>query len=71
MFDLTKEQLEKAEDFRKHHGCTLDDDGYGDKNVGAIGGRMTYHFTPTGLGVITAISCACGDERDLTEFENW
>jgi hypothetical protein len=40
-------------------------------NVGAIGGRFTYSFTPTGLGDIIRIKCACGEELDLTHSERW
>jgi len=38
---------------------------------GAIGGRFTYCFTPTGLGCIKTIKCACGEEFDLTHSEDW
>lgn len=38
---------------------------------GAIGGAITYCFTPTNLGLVIKISCACGDECDVTEYKNW
>ena len=38
---------------------------------GAIGGRLTYSFTPTSLGLITVVSCACGEEANLTDYSNW
>jgi hypothetical protein len=40
-------------------------------NQGAIGGRLTYCFTPTNLGTIIKIKCACGEELDLTNYESW
>lgn len=40
-------------------------------NVGAIGGRLTFRFTPTGLGPITSVKCACGEKITLTNFEDW
>jgi len=41
------------------------------QNDGAIGGRLTYCFTPTSLGVITVVKCGCGEELNLTDVENW
>ena len=38
---------------------------------GAIGGRLTYEFTPTGIGTIASISFACGEEIDVTDYDNW
>lgn len=36
---------------------------------GSIGGRITFSFTPTSLGVAAKIKCACGVETDVTEYE--
>lgn len=37
---------------------------------GCIGGRITYSFTPTSLGLITVVSDALsGSELNLTNFE--
>ena len=36
---------------------------------GAIGGRLTYSFTPTSLGTITTVKCACGEKCDLTDYD--
>jgi len=41
------------------------------KNQGAIGGRLTYTFTPTGLGTIRKVKCACGEEKDVSNYEDW
>lgn len=38
---------------------------------GAIGGRLTYCFTPTSLGTIASVKCACGEEITLTDFSEW
>ena len=38
---------------------------------GAIGGRTTYQFTPTGLGTIASVLCACGAEHTLSNFDDW
>lgn len=37
----------------------------------AIGGKLSYTFTPTGLGQIININCVCGCILDLTDFDNW
>ena len=37
----------------------------------AIGGALTYSFTPTGLGTITTVKCACGEKLDLSHVEDW
>ena len=39
---------------------------------GAIGGALTYEFTPTGLGVVTKVRFSGYDEvLDLTEYDSW
>ena len=40
-------------------------------NDGAIGGRLTFCFTPTGLGMCTEIKCMCGETINVTNFEDW
>lgn len=39
--------------------------------TGAIGGRLSFIFTPTGLGNIVQVKCICGATNTLTNFENW
>lgn len=73
-FNLTDDESIKMADWLIAHNskCKYYDDGTKPYNpVGAIGGRLTYSFTPTGLGVITIIKCACGAEIDLTDYESW
>lgn len=55
-FRLGEKELEKYLEWSKEHdkGCRC----Y--KNSGAIGGRLTFSFTPTSLGMITKVSCSCG-----------
>jgi hypothetical protein len=39
---------------------------------GAIGGGLTYCFTPTGLGCILVVKeFTTSKELDLTDYENW
>lgn len=48
----------------KHHNGV---EPYG----GAIGGRLTYKFTPTSIGVIASVKCSCGEEQTLSDFTTW
>jgi len=43
------------------------------KYEGSIGGRFTYHITPTSLGNIIKVSDAMEqkDTIDITEYEGW
>ena len=42
-----------------------------DLYYGAIGGELTYSFTPTSLGVIVKVKHAYGMEIDVTEYDDW
>jgi len=65
MFTLDKNKLEQIDAWNKNHNCNMKE------NIGTIGGRLTYSFTPTGLGEIVTVKCACGEELDLTNSEDW
>lgn len=68
-FTLTEEQSKKAADWKEKHDKTCI---FADPNKqGAIGGRITYCFTGTSLGIIAKIKCGCGEELDLTDYEEW
>lgn len=60
-FELTPEQVQKYEAWAGH--CNT--------NAGAIGGRLTFQFTPTGLGDCVNVVCLCGEVLSLTDSENW
>ncbi len=38
---------------------------------GAAGGALTYCFTPTGIGLAVEIRCACGESKNVTDYEDW
>ena len=43
-----------------------------DKYHGAIGGHLTYCFTPTGLGIIVKVQCGhCKEEIDVSDYDHW
>ncbi len=37
----------------------------------AARGRFTFRFTPTSLGIVTLVSCACGNEINITDYASW
>jgi len=43
----------------------------GSPYYGAIGGSMTWSFTPTGIGVVVKVKHASGAELDLTDYDEW
>lgn len=67
LFELDNKQMEKYINWYNKHkqNCSLH------QKDGAIGGRESFVFTPTGLGIIIKVKCACGGELDLTDYENW
>ena len=63
MFNLDLKESEKLEQWLK----TLPEGA-----EGAIGGRITYLFTPTNLGVVIKVRDEISkQEIDLTNYEAW
>ena len=65
IFALDEDMDEEFAFWDKNHKCKLKEE------CGAIGGRLTFSFTPTGLGTITKVKCACGEEVDFSDYEEW
>jgi hypothetical protein len=61
-FKFTEKQQQKFNEW--DHICL-------DNFIGTIGGKLTFHFTPTGLGNCVSVTCICGKKLDLTEYEDW
>jgi hypothetical protein len=39
---------------------------------GTIGGHLRYEFIPTSIGVVKLVKCyRCGEQLDLTDYDNW
>jgi len=68
-FKLTDEELKKFGEWRDEHEktCKL----VLPENQTAIGGRLTFSFTPTSLANVVKIECACGVKIDITDYESW
>jgi len=66
---IVSEQL-KNPDIAQH--LYPDDDGIIRRPyTGAIGGGLTYEFTPTDMGVVTKVRYFNGKELDLTDYDSW
>ncbi len=37
----------------------------------SIGFRLTYSFSPSGLGDCVEVSCSCGESKSCTDTSNW
>jgi hypothetical protein len=63
-FELTPEQAKKVRKWIKKQEK---------KNTyyGAIGGSVTYEFTPTSLGIVEKVKHFNGKVLDLTDYESW
>ena len=62
--DAIKEWKEKH-DTEVHGFKTLEDRLHAG---GLIGGRYTYHFVPTSIGVSGTIQCSCGEEFEFCKL---
>lgn len=65
-FVLSEEESKRADDWITAHECPRRG-----KNSGAIGGRTTFQFTSTTLGVIGVVACACGASEAFTDMSDW
>lgn len=73
-FTIKTYELKEVLDWKIEHNktCPYYDDGT--KTIspqGAIGGRTTYNFTPTSIGMAVSVSCACGAKKNITDYDSW
>lgn len=69
-FSLSREQIAKFVAWRDspelHPKCA------GVESKTAIGGAITFSFTPTTIGtVVTAECCVCNNKVDLSDYDSW
>lgn len=63
-FEITEKQQERINNWLKGKDLSV--------YTGAIGGRLTYSFTPTSLGIIEKVfDSVTNDELDVTEYDLW
>jgi hypothetical protein len=73
-FILTDEQERKIKEWdnpETGHVCSLKRENGNGKYAGAIGGHLSYSFTPTSIGEIVTVKCACGAELDVTDYDSF
>ena len=77
-FKISGKELIEVENFISNHKCSLPDATKrmqkltGEKKIqGAIGGQYSYKFTPTFLGTAVTVKCACGQEKNVTDYDSW
>lgn len=71
-FGLYMEQDEVIHKWMKEHDQAKHlRPGRKTRYAGAIGGAYTYRFTPTSLGTVVKVKCDCGEEIDVTDYDNW
>ena len=70
-FSISKEEEEKIKEWQLKH----DAEKHGLKTMeqrlragGCCGGRYTYQFVPTSIGVIGEIICSCGEKFTFQNF---
>lgn len=68
-FEMTDIEAREASNWIKEHNktCVLIKE-----NIhAAIGGAITYTFTPTSLGMACGVRCACGESHECTDVSDW
>ena len=65
IFELDDEQVHKYNEWSETHECSIRHPKYG-RQGGTFGDCDTFTFTPTGIGTIIWVKCACGAKIDLT-----
>lgn len=60
-FEICTSDLKKAKNFVDNHNSSCFE-----KHHDSVGSLFSYTFTPTGIGTICKIKCACGQEIVLT-----
>ena len=71
MFSLTTEQEQQVSEWIKEQDRFLELQGK-DTYGGACGGRFTYSFTPTSIGVIVKVSDGrSGATIDVTDYKSF
>lgn len=65
-FELNETEKQEARKFQQEHAKTCSMEYFG-----AINGRWSYKFSMTSLGCTVILSCACGEQENITDFSDW
>lgn len=64
-FKISKNEFDAINEWTKEHNASA----HNNRSFGACGGRYTYCFTPTGIGMHGVVRCSCGAEFEFQEIE--
>lgn len=65
LFRLNRTEERRANAFVKKHLHSCPDDS-------TSGGKITLHFTPTGIGTVIKITCGkCNKIKDISDYSLW
>ncbi len=71
-FDVSETQSDKAKKWIDHHDKEKHIKAGGKyRYTGASGGAYSWKFTPTTIGLVISMECSCGDQIDLTDYNDW
>ena len=71
-FSLTDQQWEKIAAWEAEQDAAwANKNHHGHPYYGAIGGSMTFMFTPNSIGRVEKVQHANGNILDVSEYENW
>lgn len=62
---------EQRKDPEKAPWLVTDSGGRTYPYFGAIGGELTFQFTPTSIGSIIKVIHCTGEQLDLTDYDSW
>jgi hypothetical protein len=71
-FTVTEDEEKRIDAWAKEHDekvHSLKTPEARHKAGGAVGGRFSYTFVPTGIGTIGIVKCSCGEEFIFRELE--
>lgn len=66
-FNFTEEQWKTIRHWQRTHKCKFRMPD-GSQYFGCAGGGYDYCFTPTGLGMLAEVRCACGAKIDVDDI---
>lgn len=65
-FTLDDAQEARIKCWQRNHLCRFRDPETGERRGGTFGDLETYSFTPTSVGTVEKVTCACGSAIDVT-----
>lgn len=68
-FELSPEEVKMYNEWNREHKkvCSV----ILNSPTPAIGGRLTFSFTPTGIGTFSTVKCICGETCNLSDAVNF